>query len=101
MRSFSPRLRALYAGHAGLKCERSKNDVRANRSEGAPTAEEVLAAIKEHLLDWNQAPTITELTTKLNCGRSTVQRAISKLEGEGWISRRPKATRGLRIGRIR
>ena len=75
--------------------------MRSNRPEGAPTKEEVLAAIRSHLNDWSQAPTITELTTSLNCGRSTVQRAIAALESEGWIIRRKKATRGLKIGRIR
>jgi DNA-binding GntR family transcriptional regulator len=75
--------------------------MRPNRPEGAPTSDEVLAAIRSHLNDWSQAPTITELTTRLNCGRSTVQRAIAALEQERWIIRDRKKTRGLKIGRIR
>jgi len=75
--------------------------VRANRPEGAPNKDEVFAAIRNHLNDWNQAPTITELTTQLNCGRGTVQRAIAALEQEQWIIRDRQKTRGLKIGRIR
>jgi DNA-binding GntR family transcriptional regulator len=75
--------------------------MRSSRPQGAPTSDEVLEAIRNHLSHWNQAPTITELTTRLNCGRSTVQRAIASLEQERWIIRDRKKTRGLKIGRIR
>jgi DNA-binding GntR family transcriptional regulator len=75
--------------------------MRSNRPEGAPNSNEVLEAIRNHFNDWNQAPTITELTQRLNCGRGTVQRAIALLESDGWLIRRPQTVRGLKIGRIR
>lgn len=75
--------------------------MRANRPGGAPTPEEVFEAVRSYLETWNQAPTIRELTEYLNCGRSTVQRAMIKLEEDGWIIRRPYAQRSWKIGRIR
>lgn len=72
-----------------------------NRPGGAPTPDEVLQAVREHLEVWNQSPTIKELTEQLNCGRSTVQRAMVKLEEDGWIVRRPYSPRSWKIGRIR
>jgi len=46
---------------------------------------------------WNQAPTVRELADLLDCGNSTIQRAIDSLERQGIIARRPRVSRGLSI----
>jgi len=75
--------------------------MKANRPEGAPTPDEVLIAMREYMDTWNRSPTFQEMTEILNCGRSTVQRAVNKLEHDGWIMRRPYGTRSWKIRRIR
>jgi DNA-binding GntR family transcriptional regulator len=71
--------------------------VRARRLEGAPGPDEVYAEIRAHVERWNQAPTVTELTNTLDCGRSTIQRAIAALVAEKRLSRYSRAPRALKV----
>jgi DNA-binding GntR family transcriptional regulator len=71
--------------------------VKARRVDGAPRPDEVYAEIRAHIERWNQAPTVTELTDTLDCGRSTIQRAIAVLVAEKRLSRYSKAPRALKV----
>lgn len=71
--------------------------MRARRLEGAPGPDEVYAEIRAHVERWNQAPTVTELTNTLDCGRSTIQRAIAALVAEKRLSRYSRAPRALKV----
>ena len=71
--------------------------MKARRAEGAPGPQEVLQEIRSYMDSWNQAPTVRELADLLDCGNSTIQRAIDSLERQGVIARRPRVSRGLSI----
>jgi DNA-binding GntR family transcriptional regulator len=71
--------------------------MKARRAEGAPTPHEVFKEIRSYLDSWGQAPTVRELKEILDCGTSTVQRALDTMEREGWIQRRARVSRGIRI----
>jgi DNA-binding GntR family transcriptional regulator len=71
--------------------------VKARRVDGAPRPDEVYAEIRAHIERWNQPPTVTELTNTLDCGRSTIQRAIAALVAEKRLSRYSKAPRALKV----
>lgn len=71
--------------------------MKARRAEGAPTPAEVFKEVREYMSTWGQAPTVRELKDILDCGTSTVQRALDTIEREGWIERRARISRGIRI----
>lgn len=71
--------------------------MKARRAEGAPTPHEVFREIRSYMDSWGQAPTVRELKELLDCGTSTVQRALDVIEREGWIQRRSRVSRGIRI----
>jgi DNA-binding transcriptional regulator YhcF (GntR family) len=71
--------------------------MRARRPEGAPGPIEVFKEIRSYMHTWNQAPTVRELADFLECGNSTIQRAIDALERDGVIRRRARVSRGITI----
>lgn len=71
--------------------------MRARRPEGAPKPQEVFQEIRSYMDTWNQSPTVRELADILDCGNSTIQRAVDALEREGVIRRRIRVSRGISI----
>jgi DNA-binding transcriptional regulator YhcF (GntR family) len=76
--------------------------MKANNGDGAPGPDQVYSKIQDYVAHWNMAPTIRELATELDCGHSTVQRAIEKLEKDGSIKVHKRRSRGIVLkGRTR
>jgi DNA-binding MarR family transcriptional regulator len=71
--------------------------MRARRPGGAPQPHEVLREVRSYVERWNQSPTISELCDQLDCGRSTVQRALAAMERNGWVTRRKQIARSIVI----
>ena len=71
--------------------------MRANNSDGAPGPDQVYRKIRDYVSHWNMAPTIRELATELNCGHSTVQRAIDRLQQQGSIVVHRGRSRGIAL----
>lgn len=69
--------------------------MRANSGDGAPGPDRVYKKIREYVENWNMSPTIRELAVELDCGHSTVQRAIAKLEKDGSILVYKRRSRGI------
>lgn len=74
---------------------RKEFTMKARRASGAAKPDEVLQAIKSHIGDFGFAPTVRELASLLNCGHSTIQRAIAQLEKDQQIRLQPKIARGI------
>jgi len=71
--------------------------MKARRAHGAPQAHEVLREVRSYVERWNQSPTISELCEQLDCGRSTIQRALAAMEQKGWVTRRKQIARSIVI----
>jgi DNA-binding transcriptional regulator YhcF (GntR family) len=69
--------------------------MKAKRAIGAAKPDEVLQAIKSHIGDFGFAPTVRELASLLNCGHSTIQRAVAQLEKDRQITFQKKIARGI------
>jgi DNA-binding transcriptional regulator YhcF (GntR family) len=69
--------------------------MKANNGDGAPGPDQVYSKIRAYVAHWNMSPTIRELATELDCGHSTVQRAIEKLEKDGAIQVYKRRSRGI------
>jgi DNA-binding transcriptional regulator YhcF (GntR family) len=69
--------------------------MKANNGDGAPGPEQVYGKIRDYVAHWNMSPTIRELATELDCGHSTVQRAIGKLEKDGVLQVYKRRSRGI------
>ena len=69
--------------------------MKAKRAIGAAKPDEVLQAIRNHIGDFGFAPTVRELASLLNCGHSTIQRAVAQLEKDRQIILQKKIARGI------
>jgi DNA-binding transcriptional regulator YhcF (GntR family) len=69
--------------------------VKARRATGAARPDEVLQAIRSHIGNFGFAPTVRELAGLLDCGHSTIQRAVAQLEKDRQITLQKKIARGI------
>jgi DNA-binding transcriptional regulator YhcF (GntR family) len=69
--------------------------MKARRATGAARPDEVLQAIRSHIGNFGFAPTVRELASLLDCGHSTIQRAVAQLEKDRQISIQKKIARGI------
>jgi len=69
--------------------------MKARRATGAARPDEVLQAIRSHIGNFGFAPTVRELANLLDCGHSTIQRAVAQLEKDRQISIQKRIARGI------
>ena len=69
--------------------------MKARRATGAARPDEVLQAIRSHIGNFGFAPTVRELAGLLDCGHSTIQRAVAQLEKDRQITLQKKIARGI------
>lgn len=74
--------------------------MKAKRAIGAARPEEVLHAIRSHISDFGFSPTVRELAGLLDCGHSTIQRALAQLEKDQQITSQKKIARGVTLAKM-
>jgi SOS-response transcriptional repressor LexA len=61
------------------------------------SSEIVYDYIQHYLDEYGFAPSIRDIALACQLGTTTVVHNLNKLEARGWISRQPRAARGLRL----
>jgi hypothetical protein len=77
-------------------CSRAAGVWKEDRMENIATGE-VLDAIRAFVKRTGYAPTVRDLAKELECGHSTIQKAIVQLANGGKITRTPGVARGITV----